>query len=218
MKEFLEIYDIEGEKIGQLEKKEVHEKMREEYFSKKSVSTRHKHVRLLLMTSNGRVILQRRSKWKGDNAGLWDKTIGGHVISGDEFDITMLKECAQELGIPATIVKMEDFEKAASSTDLTVLGILTKLSYLDNYKSSRITQDGKTWVEPNITQFYIGYYDGAVRFIDSESCGIQVFSKQDLFDEIKKNPKAFTEDIHYIITKFVDKIKPIKHVHHVLND
>lgn len=218
MKELLDIYNMEGEKIEQLEKKEVHDRMREEYFSKQSVSIRHKHVRLLLMTSNGRVILQRRSKWKGDNAGLWDKTIGGHVSSGEEFDITILKECAQELGIPATIVKMEDFEHAASTTDLTVLGILTKLSYLDNYKSSRRTQDGKSWIEPNIAQFYIGYYDGAIRFIDSESCGIQVFSKQELLDEIKENPKAFTEDIHYIITKFGDRIKPIKRIQPVLNN
>jgi isopentenyldiphosphate isomerase len=219
MKELLEIYDMEGEKVGETEKKEIHQQMRDEFLKKKKVSTRHKHVRLLLMTSNGRVILQRRSKWKADNPGIWDKTIGGHVSSGDSFDLTILKECAEELGIPATIVDNEDFEHSIAITNLNILAILTKLSYLDNYKSTRMMEDKTTWIEPNISQFYIGYYDGPIRFIDSESCGIQVFSKEELVEEIRDHPKEFSEDVKYIMEKFGKKIQPApKKIEKVLND
>lgn len=202
MPEMLKTYSLEGEYLGQLEKKEAHERMRKEYFETGKVTTRHKHVRLLLMTSMGRVILQRRSKWKGDNPGKWDKTIGGHVTEDDSYDLSILKECAEELGIPSTIVKEEEFSHTIKVTDLNVLAVLTKAKYLDNFQSVRADKNGAKWVEPNMTQFYIGYYDGAIRFIDKESCGIQVFTMEEITQEINENPDAFTDDVKYMINTF----------------
>ncbi|MBT4870103.1 MAG: NUDIX domain-containing protein [Candidatus Diapherotrites archaeon] len=219
MAELLEMFSDEGELIGSMEKKKFHQTQRKEFFENGKVTSRHKAVKLILMTSTGRVILQRRSKWKGDNAGMWDKTVGGHVTKGDSFDLTMLKECAEELGIPATTVSKPEFEISVVTTDLHVLGILTKLSYLDFNKSNRKQKDGKVWTEPSMTQFYIGYYDGTIRFMDQESCGIQVFALDELEDEIKKNPDEFTDDIKYILDKFSDYIRPIKPKgRHELND
>jgi len=219
MKEMLDYYSFQGELIGSMEKKNLHKKMRAEYLKKGKITVRHKHVRLILMTSNGRVILQRRSKWKGDNAGLWDKTIGGHVTSGDDYELTMLKECAEELGIPSTVVIPELFKKTVAVTDLHILAVLTPILTLDNYQSTRTDKDKGKWTEPNMTQFYIGYYDGPIKFIDSESCGIQVFTPEELAEELKKYPENFTEDIHYILKKFKKYMKPApKKIEHVLND
>jgi isopentenyldiphosphate isomerase len=220
MKEMLKMYSDEGELLGEMEKKKFHETMKKQFVDEKKVSIRHKHVRLLLMTSNGRVILQRRSKWKGDNPGMWDKTIGGHVSGEDSYDLTMLKECAEELGIPATVIDKEEFEHTIKVTDLRVLAVLTKLSYLDNFKSKRIdSETGFVWAEPGMVQFYIGYYDGAIRFMDSESCGIQVFSKAELAKELEEFPASFTEDIKYIMEKFGRMIKPVEEkIVHVLSD
>jgi hypothetical protein len=70
-----------------------------------------------------------------------------------------------------------------------------------------------------MTQFYLGYYDGAIRFIDKESCGIQVFTLEELDQEMKDNPNAFTDDVKYIMDKFKNKLKPIKRKReHILND
>jgi len=215
--ELLDIYSFEGELVGQMEKKEFHETIRQEYKEKGSTSIRHKHVRLFLMTSKGRVILQRRSKWKGDNQGLWDKTVGGHVTSGDTFELTALKECAEELGIPSTIVSPEIFDNTAETTDLSVLAILRPVALLDNYQSHRMNE-GSKWVETGMTQFFIGYYDGSIRFIDSECCGLQVFNLEELDDEIKQYPDNFTDDIKYILSKFRGLIKPIEQKKHVLSD
>jgi len=219
MQEMLDYFSEEGELLGSMEKKAMHEKMRQEFMKKGKITVRHSHVRLILMNSKGRLILQRRSKWKGDNAGLWDKTIGGHVTSGDSEDLTILKECAEELGIPATVVENERFENTVAVTDLHILGVLTKLVYLDNNQSTRIDKKGKKWIEPNRTQFYIGYYDGPIRFIDSESCGIQVYTLDELDEEMKASPETFTEDMKYIMKKFREILKPApQHVKKVLND
>ncbi len=216
--EFLDVYSWEGELVGQKERKELHEEMRKEYYGKGRVTTRHKHVRLFLMNSKGRVILQRRSKWKGDNSGLWDKTIGGHVKAGEDFDLTLLKECAQELGIPATIVKEDEFQRAAETTNLHILAIVKKLGMVDNFQSKRLGPDGKTWIEPNISAFYIGYYDGTIWFIDAESCGLQVFTPEELKEEMEKNPGAFTEDVKYMVQKWGHLIKPVEKKPQIISD
>jgi isopentenyldiphosphate isomerase len=219
MKELLEYYSEEGELIGCMEKKRMHEMMKEEYKKKGKVSVRHKDVRLILMTSQGKIILQRRSKWKGSNRGLWDKTIGGHIVKDDIADLTMLKECSEELGIPSTVVSNEVFEKTCATTNLNILGVLTKLTYLDNFQSKRTYGENKSYTEPSMTQFYIGYYDGPIRFIDGESSGIQLFSPDELIDEIKETPKLFTEDLKYIIKKFRNNMVPApEYKMHELND
>ena len=112
----------------------------------------------------------------------------------------------------------EEFEHSVATTDLHVLAILKKVAFLDNYQSSRKGQDQKEWVEPNMTQIYIGYYDGSIRFIDQESCGIQVFSRDELKEELTQHPEMFTEDIKYIMKKFAKLIKPITKINKVLND
>jgi isopentenyldiphosphate isomerase len=219
MKEMLKIYSYQGEYVGEMEKSEAHNVMKQQFSQTGKVQIKHRDVKLILINSKGRIILQRRSKWKGDNAGMWDKTIGGHVSADDSYDLAMLKECAEELGIPATVVDVKEFESAIKSTDLNVVAVLSKLSYLDNFQSSRKAQGGANWVEPSMTQFYIGFYDGAIRFIDSESSGIQVFSKEELKQEIDENPELFTEDVKYVLEKFIGRINPITDkLKHVLSD
>ena len=61
---------------------------------------------------------------------------------------------------------------------------------------------------PHISTFYIGYYDGAIRFIDGESSGIEIFSLKELKEDIKNNPNKFTEDIKFMIKKYEKFLNP----------
>jgi isopentenyldiphosphate isomerase len=49
------------------------------------------------MNSDGRIFLQKRSRIKEENTGMFDKTIGGHIVAEDSEHMTVLKECAEEL-------------------------------------------------------------------------------------------------------------------------
>lgn len=53
-------------------------------------------VNVLLVNSRGEVLLQRRPADK-ENAGCWDKTVGGHVDAGEDFDDTAVREAGEEL-------------------------------------------------------------------------------------------------------------------------
>jgi len=58
--------------------------------------------------------------------------------------------------------------------------------------------------------FYIGYYDGAIKFSDGESSGIEVFSLDELKEEIISNPEKFTNDVQVMVKNFEKFLKPIK--------
>lgn len=53
-------------------------------------------VNALIATGSGEVLLQRRPEDK-ENGGLWDKSVGGHVSAGEDFDQTLLREASEEL-------------------------------------------------------------------------------------------------------------------------
>ncbi len=53
-------------------------------------------VNVLLVSARGEVLLQRRPEDK-ENGGRWDKTVGGHVDAGEEFDTAAVREAGEEL-------------------------------------------------------------------------------------------------------------------------
>jgi len=53
-------------------------------------------VNLLLVNAAGEVLLQKRRPDK-ENGGRWDKSVGGHVDAGEDFDTTVVREAGEEL-------------------------------------------------------------------------------------------------------------------------
>ena len=53
-------------------------------------------VNALLINARGEVLLQRRPADK-ENGARWDKSVGGHVSAGEEFDATLVREAGEEL-------------------------------------------------------------------------------------------------------------------------
>ncbi len=53
-------------------------------------------VNLLLVNARGELLLQRRPEDK-ENGGRWDKSVGGHVDAGEEFDRAAVREAGEEL-------------------------------------------------------------------------------------------------------------------------
>lgn len=210
MSEKLEVYDLENKLIKLEDRDKFYNEIENEWKADKKVSKKVKSIRVLLINSMGRVYLQKRSKFKEVNPGKYDKTIGGHVPAAHSWDMTLIRECAEELGFPASVVSDEEFDETIKITDLSIVGVFKKIDYIDNFESMRTTRDDGEMIQPWITKFYIGYYDGGIRFVDGESSGIEVFSINELKQDIEKNPSKFTEDIKFMIEKYKNYLKPIK--------
>lgn len=207
--EKIDVYNLKGKLLKSQNRKDFYSEIKKEFFLKKKISKQVKSIRLLLMNSQGRIYLQKRSNVKTENPGLYDKTVGGHVASGESWNTTVVRECAEELGFPAVILLNNEFNKAVTTVDLKVVGIFKKVDEISNFKSIRIDKAGNKFIQPFISSFYIGYYDGAIRFVDGESSGIEVFSLKELDTEIKNNQNKFTDDVKFMIKNYRKYIKKL---------
>ena len=90
-------------------------------------------VNALLVNGRGEVLLQRRPPGK-DNGERWDKSVGGHVSAGEDFDTTVLRETGEELFDDAgsTQVKLAaspaEFDRMARAEDLGRTVLLERVS------------------------------------------------------------------------------------------
>lgn len=209
MSEKLEIYNLDESLIEVKDRNEFYKEIKEEFEKTGKITKQVKRVLLLLMNSQGKIVLQRRNSLKQENSGLFDKTVGGHVEEGDSYEVTLIKECAEELGFPVSILDESNFSRALRKTDLKVIGIFKEIDYNSNFQSIRITESGTKFVQPYMQTVYIGYYDGSLQFIDGESSGIQLYTVKELENEIKNNPNLFTEDLKVLFEKYKEELKSI---------
>ena len=84
--ELLNIYNADGEVVGARPRSEA----------KSSDGLAAGAVQLLLVGPGRKVLLQKRRDDK-ENGGLWDKSVGGHVLAGESFDQALLREANEEL-------------------------------------------------------------------------------------------------------------------------
>lgn len=60
---------------------------------------RHRAVHVFIFNHLNQLFLQKRSKTKDTNPGLWDSSVAGHVDYGEDYDQCVVREMQEELGI-----------------------------------------------------------------------------------------------------------------------
>lgn len=209
MSEKLEIYNMNSKLINLQDRKEFYDEIKKEFEATGKITKKVKTIRLILMNSLWRIYLQKRSKTKAENPNKYDKSVGGHVVAWDSYDLTVSKECAEELWFPATILTTEEFNNAITTTKIDIIWIFKKIDYLENFQSERTLNNWKHIIQPQMTSLYVWYYDWAIKFVDGESSGIEVFSLEELEEEIVSNPDKFTKDIQFMIDNYKQHLIPI---------
>lgn len=59
----------------------------------------HRSVHVLVISPEGRLLLQKRSLSKDTQPGKWDTSVGGHVGFGQSYEEAARREAEEELGI-----------------------------------------------------------------------------------------------------------------------
>lgn len=86
-----EIFDVVNERnevIGQAMRSEVHAR-----------GLRHRAVHVLVVGSDGRVFLQKRSMLKDSAPGCWDSSCSGHLDAGEDYLPAAVRELREEIGL-----------------------------------------------------------------------------------------------------------------------
>lgn len=205
--ELLEVYDIHDELTDVMPRGEFYDQITAEFANTGKITKKVKSIRVILMTTDGRIYVQRRSNKKEQNRGLYDKTIGGHYMSGHTWEMTVVREMVEELGIPSVVLPSKDFKKAINTTNTDIIGIFKEIDYDNNFLSVRTT-DTSPITQPYMNTFYIGYYDGPIRFHDGEASGIEVHSLEELEKDMAMYPNKYTADLKVMIQKYRDHLIP----------
>ena len=95
VEELLNVYDASGSVVGTMARGEA-----------KSRGFAAGAVQLLVVNAHGQILLQRRREDK-ENGGLWDKSVGGHVLAGESFDQAIVREGNEELFGAASADRIE---------------------------------------------------------------------------------------------------------------
>jgi len=85
----VELVSEEGDTIGLVSRAEAHS----------DASYLHRVVHVLVFDEQGRLLVQKRSMNKDVGPGLWDVSVGGHVIPGELPLEAAYREMKEELGI-----------------------------------------------------------------------------------------------------------------------
>jgi isopentenyldiphosphate isomerase len=87
--EYWDIYDIERIKTGETMVRG----------SEYKDGARHLVVHICIFNSKGEMLIQHRQPFKSGWSNLWDITVGGSAVSGDNSRTAMERELREELGI-----------------------------------------------------------------------------------------------------------------------
>jgi len=196
--ELVQQFSLDGRPLAPVPRKQAHAELIEAFHAGQPAPAKHRHVRVMMMRSDGSFYLQQRASNKKENPGLIDKPIAGHVGLGDVYDTAVIHECNDELAIPAAVLPEEDYAAIVANRPevLRHQAVLTRVATLSDYVSKdRTLRDGQPWNEHCDTAVYIGCYDGPVRFKDGETSGVEVKDIDHLRAELRAHPEKYTHDL-----------------------
>lgn len=134
--ELLNVYDAAGEIVGARPRGEARR-------SGLAVGA----VNVVVRDGAGRVLLQMRPQGT-ENGGRWDKSVGGHVAAGEEFDVTAVRESGEELFDDASAAAVvlarsrSHFEHLVATSDLAASVVLHRVGLQLNLRDARLAEDG----------------------------------------------------------------------------
>jgi len=93
LQEIFDIVDINDNVIGQATRRECHS----------DPNLIHRAVFVLIFNDNNHVLWQKRSHTKDVSPGEWTTSVSGHVLTGEDYELTAVREAREELGIDVAL-------------------------------------------------------------------------------------------------------------------
>jgi isopentenyldiphosphate isomerase len=134
--ELLNVYDTDGRIVGTKPRHQA-----------KSSGLAVGAVNALIVDGRRQVLLQRRPPGK-ENGERWDKSVGGHVSAGEEFDTTLVREAGEELFDDPRSPRIrlascsEEFTSVMRDADLSREVVLRRVAFQKNLRDVRLGPNG----------------------------------------------------------------------------
>lgn len=84
----------------------------------------HRAVDIVLFNNKGKILLQKRSKYKDTNPGFYGLSTAGHVTIGETYRQTAIREMKEEIGIVTKLIyKGKHYYKNEREAEITAVFI-----------------------------------------------------------------------------------------------
>lgn len=98
--ELFDVVDDEDNIVGKASREECHEN-----------GLIHRSVMFFVFNSRKRVLVTKRTKNKEFFPGYFSIVLGGHVLSGEDYEVAVAREIEEEIGVPARPYLISFFKK-----------------------------------------------------------------------------------------------------------
>jgi len=132
----------------------------------------HRAVHVWIVTSKGKLLIQKRSPIKDSHPNMWDISSAGHVLAGSNDITTAIKEIKEEIGLSLT---KDDFE------------------YLFTCKNQKVLNNG-AFINNEIDDVYLVHLDldlSKLKLQEDEVSEVKLIHYKDLESEINEKDKKF---------------------------
>ncbi len=201
MSEYLDAYDAKGKLLKTVERQALLKEMRNVAETQGDAPFAVACVNLMLINPKGELYIVQRAN-KAENPFLFDKTVGGHVSSGESFDSTIIRETQEELGIKLELCSPLSYPYRLQEVDLQQQAIAKLVDFQLWRPSIRQVAGGNSWIKRVQLAAYIGHYDGEVQFQDGEALSLQLMSKAKLWKALELNPEKYTSDLQWWVKNY----------------
>ena len=164
--EYIDLVDVNDNVIGNESRKNIDKKGLKNY----------RVINIIVVNSNGQIILAQRSKKKKYFGGCFFFSVGGHVMSNENYEDAAYRELKEELNI--TNVELEE------------------IGYFNPYKL-------KT---SSFSKVYKLKYDGNFYIDKNEIETMKIFEQKELNCLVQTNPEKFSSDFVKIYPKIISKL------------
>ena len=94
--EWFETVDVTDRVVGRARRSECHG----------NPALVHRTAHVVVFSSDGRLLLQKRPAHKDIQPGRWDTAVGGHLAPGESYEAAARREAGEELGIDAAALPL----------------------------------------------------------------------------------------------------------------
>jgi len=155
-------------------------------------------------------LVQKRAKTKKTSPGLYHTSVGGHVNEGDTPQLTLIKECLEEVGAPCTLIEDEQlflhaYRQIGEYTSSFVLAYPQAM-----IKHTSYLEADRAWREVRIQDmmyFCLGLYNGPIHNTDRSADGFEWFTLDALKKALYDVPWVFTPSYHVLFERFEEDMR-----------
>jgi len=141
----------------------------------------HRAFSIMIVSSKGEFLLQRRAEEKYHSAGLWTNACCSHLPRGCEMEPYAHQRLMEEMGFDC------------------------ELKYIETFRYSVDFEDGM--LENEIDHIYLGVYDGSPSPDLAEVSEWRWAGAEEVKEDVRVNPDLYTYWFRFIVENHLDAIR-----------